>query len=349
MEVLVDVGGNEGASLQMITSKHPHIKGVNYDLPHVISGAQPLDLYMLVCTDEGRERSEEEFKDLAREAGFPGFKAAHVFADKLCRHPSPAGACLIVRTTGVREGYDNMMSNKGSCGSRADSKSFLENDDRPGVLFTRIQPRVIRGHGRGFPRPHHPSPRTSGYDADHSPIPTPAHAFDSSPIGSSSGTPTNGVTSNPKPRGPARGGAVTALGRRSQRSSPTLTPARSQSHSCDPIQTGPDFDTLSSDTVDSLREQVRRFHQRLDEVQKEVLKSRGKVRESSKDGSPFTPEIQAKPLPAAFRLPTLEPYDGNGDPMKHIAAFRAQMALYDTSDVLIYQAFSTTLRGPAKI
>ncbi|RWV82340.1 hypothetical protein GW17_00056165 [Ensete ventricosum] len=177
MEVLVDVGGNDGASLQMITSKHPHIKGINYDLPHVISGAQPmpeedhkvcykmkrhqfrsfinepytnklflsyicweltlkkfmlqsvlhdwsdedcvkilkncwkaltengkvivvecilpivpeptakvqavfqLDLYMLVCTNEGRERREEEFKDLAMEAGFPGFKAAHVFAD----------------------------------------------------------------------------------------------------------------------------------------------------------------------------------------------------------------------------------------------------------------------------
>ncbi|CAL9171353.1 unnamed protein product [Musa hybrid cultivar] len=155
MEGLVDVGGNDGATLQMITSRHPHIKGINYDLPHVISGAQPmpgvehisgdmfeavpsgdaiflkwvlhdwsdedcvkilkncwkaltengkvivveyilpivpeptakaqavfqLDLYLIVLTNGGRERSEEEFKDLAREAGFPGFKAAHVFAD----------------------------------------------------------------------------------------------------------------------------------------------------------------------------------------------------------------------------------------------------------------------------
>ncbi|XP_065023227.1 flavone O-methyltransferase 1-like [Musa acuminata AAA Group] len=39
MEVLVNVDGNDGASsLQMI--KHPHIKGINYDRPHVISGAQ---------------------------------------------------------------------------------------------------------------------------------------------------------------------------------------------------------------------------------------------------------------------------------------------------------------------
>ncbi|RZS13970.1 hypothetical protein BHM03_00045611 [Ensete ventricosum] len=39
--------------------------------------------------------------------------------------------------------------------------------------------------------------------------------------------------------------------------SPTPMPARSQSRSYDPVQIGPDFDTLSSDTTDSLREQVR--------------------------------------------------------------------------------------------
>ncbi|RZS23529.1 hypothetical protein BHM03_00056483 [Ensete ventricosum] len=42
--------------------------------------------------------------------------------------------------------------------------------------------------------------------------------------------------------------------------SPIPTPAWSQSRSCDPVQTGPDLDTLSSDTVDSLREQVCQVH-----------------------------------------------------------------------------------------
>ncbi|RRT39739.1 hypothetical protein B296_00057633 [Ensete ventricosum] len=36
-------------------------------------------------------------------------------------------------------------------------------------------------------------------------------------------------------------------------SSLTPAPARSQSRSCDPVQTDPDLDTLSSDTADSLR------------------------------------------------------------------------------------------------
>ncbi|RWW68370.1 hypothetical protein BHE74_00024140 [Ensete ventricosum] len=76
-----------------------------------------------------------------------------------------------------------------------------------------------------------------------------------------------------------------------------------------------------------------------------VLRSREETGESSKCGSPFTLEIQSKPLPATFRLPALEPYDGSGDPMEHIATFRSQMALYDTSEALMCRAFPTTLRG----
>ncbi|RZS17695.1 hypothetical protein BHM03_00049880, partial [Ensete ventricosum] len=127
--------------------------------------------------------------------------------------------------------------------------------------------------------------------------------------------------------------------------SPTPTPTRSQSRSYNPAPTELDLDTLSTD---SLREQVRRVHQRLDEVQKEVLRSKDETGESSKGGSPFTPEIQSKPLPATFRLPALEPYDGSGDPMEHVATFRSQMALYDTSEALMCRAFPTTLRGSAR-
>ncbi|RWW36831.1 hypothetical protein BHE74_00058112 [Ensete ventricosum] len=129
--------------------------------------------------------------------------------------------------------------------------------------------------------------------------------------------------------------------------SPTSTPGRSQSRSYNPVPTELDLDTLSTDAADSLREQVRRVHQRLDEVQKEVLKSREEVGESSKGGSSFIPEIQSKPLPATFRLPALEPFNGSSDPTEHIATFRAHMALYDTSEALMCRAFSTTIRGSA--
>ncbi|XP_021637410.2 caffeic acid 3-O-methyltransferase [Hevea brasiliensis] len=39
LHVLVDVGGGIGVPLNIITSKYPHIKGINYDLPHVLADA----------------------------------------------------------------------------------------------------------------------------------------------------------------------------------------------------------------------------------------------------------------------------------------------------------------------
>ena len=41
IKTLVDVGGGLGVTLELITSKYPHIKGINYDLPHVIEHAPP--------------------------------------------------------------------------------------------------------------------------------------------------------------------------------------------------------------------------------------------------------------------------------------------------------------------
>ncbi|XP_076957827.1 caffeic acid 3-O-methyltransferase-like [Bidens hawaiensis] len=42
LTTLVDVGGGTGASLSMIVSKHPNVKGINFDLPHVIEDASVL-------------------------------------------------------------------------------------------------------------------------------------------------------------------------------------------------------------------------------------------------------------------------------------------------------------------
>ncbi|THU44375.1 hypothetical protein C4D60_Mb02t06740 [Musa balbisiana] len=41
VKMLVDVGGGTDATLHVITSRHSHIKGVNFDLPLVISGLPP--------------------------------------------------------------------------------------------------------------------------------------------------------------------------------------------------------------------------------------------------------------------------------------------------------------------
>ena len=41
ISTLVDVGGGIGQALKLIISKYPSIKGINFDLPHVIQNAPP--------------------------------------------------------------------------------------------------------------------------------------------------------------------------------------------------------------------------------------------------------------------------------------------------------------------
>ncbi|GMN57130.1 hypothetical protein TIFTF001_026236 [Ficus carica] len=41
LQSLVDVGGGIGGSLSQIVKSHPHIKGINFDLPHVVATAPP--------------------------------------------------------------------------------------------------------------------------------------------------------------------------------------------------------------------------------------------------------------------------------------------------------------------
>lgn len=39
VEKLVDVGGGLGATLRIILTKYPNIKGINFDMPHVLKDA----------------------------------------------------------------------------------------------------------------------------------------------------------------------------------------------------------------------------------------------------------------------------------------------------------------------
>lgn len=39
---MVDVGGGTGEAISQIVKSHPHIRGINFDLPHVIATASEL-------------------------------------------------------------------------------------------------------------------------------------------------------------------------------------------------------------------------------------------------------------------------------------------------------------------
>nr|XP_009402104.1 PREDICTED: uncharacterized protein LOC103985976 [Musa acuminata subsp. malaccensis] len=81
----------------------------------------------------------------------------------------------------------------------------------------------------------------------------------------------------------------------------------------------PEPEAPTVDSTNALRAQLRLVSQRLDEA-----------------------------IPPHFRLPSLDAYDGATDPADHVAAFRAQMALFGTSDALMCMEFPMTLRGPAR-
>ncbi|RWW20714.1 hypothetical protein GW17_00015150 [Ensete ventricosum] len=106
----------------------------------------------------------------------------------------------------------------------------------------------------------------------------------------------------------------------------------------------PEPDVVSSYSTNSVREQLRQVNQRIDEVQRDFVRSKEEVGETTKDGSPFALEILDKPILSSFQLPALAPYDGSTDPTEHVTAFRAQMALYDTSEALMERRATSSIR-----
>ena len=65
--------------------------------------------------------------------------------------------------------------------------------------------------------------------------------------------------------------------------------------------------------------------------------------------SPFTTSINSFPLLPKFRMPQVENYDINKDPLDHLEFFKTMMYLQGVPDKIICTAFSTTLKGLARI
>ena len=63
--------------------------------------------------------------------------------------------------------------------------------------------------------------------------------------------------------------------------------------------------------------------------------------------SPFTAEVLHFPLPAKFRVPQVEAFDGAKDPVDHLNTYKNQMELHGYQDPVRCRAFAITLKGPA--
>ena len=63
--------------------------------------------------------------------------------------------------------------------------------------------------------------------------------------------------------------------------------------------------------------------------------------------SPFTAEVLHFPIPAKFRMPQVEAFDGVKDPVDHLNTYKNQMELHWYQNPVRCRAFTITLKGPA--
>ena len=99
----------------------------------------------------------------------------------------------------------------------------------------------------------------------------------------------------------------------------------------------------------SWEQRFRNLQQELSRV-KEVVKGRAPDTMDTlaqETESPFTAEVLRYPLPAKFRMPQVEAFDGVKDPIDHLNTYKNQMELHGYQDPVRCRAFSTTLKGPA--
>ncbi|RRT77098.1 hypothetical protein B296_00026196 [Ensete ventricosum] len=81
---------------------------------------------------------------------------------------------------------------------------------------------------------------------------------------------------------------------------PNASVSQPTNRSRDVMRLLPESDVVSSDSTNLVREQLRQVNQRLDEVQRDFVRSKEEVEETIKGGSPFAPEILDKPIPSSF-------------------------------------------------
>ena len=63
--------------------------------------------------------------------------------------------------------------------------------------------------------------------------------------------------------------------------------------------------------------------------------------------SPFTAEVLHFLLPAKFRIPQIETFNGTKDPVDHLNTYKNQIKLHGYQDPVRCRAFAITLKGPA--
>ena len=82
---------------------------------------------------------------------------------------------------------------------------------------------------------------------------------------------------------------------------------------------------------------------------KEAVKARAPVSMDAlvqQTESSFTAGVLHFPLPAKFKMPQIETFDGMKDPIDHLNTYKNQMELHGYQDPIWCRSFAITLKGP---
>ena len=101
--------------------------------------------------------------------------------------------------------------------------------------------------------------------------------------------------------------------------------------------------------VPHLEKEMGQMRKVMDEMRENMRRANPVENLVHRTDSFFTVLINGHPLPPKFKMPSLDSYDGMGDPFDHIATFKTTMHLQGVSDEIMCRAFPTTLKGPARL
>jgi hypothetical protein len=99
-----------------------------------------------------------------------------------------------------------------------------------------------------------------------------------------------------------------------------------------------------------LEEELKEMREQMKEMKSQVKAKAAKNLDMlvHRSKSPFTKRIDEYPLPAKFKVPQLETFDGFKDPLDYLDSFRTIMRLHGVSDEIMCRTFPTNLRGSAR-
>uniref|UniRef100_A0A2N9FF19 Integrase catalytic domain-containing protein n=1 Tax=Fagus sylvatica TaxID=28930 RepID=A0A2N9FF19_FAGSY len=99
-----------------------------------------------------------------------------------------------------------------------------------------------------------------------------------------------------------------------------------------------------------LEEELKEMREQIKEMKSQIKAKAAKNLDMlvHRSESPFTKSIDEYPLPAKFKVPQLETFDGFKDPLDYLDSFRTIMRLHSVSDEIMCRTFPTNLRGSAR-